>query len=89
MLGLNGAEQSPAFSPDGKQIAFALQGETGAGIYVSLVGGSKSLQLTSGPQDNGPKWSPDGEQIARWSDWSGQFRELLGDQQDPLDPLDL
>jgi len=64
MLGLNGAEKSPAFSPDGKQIAFALQGETGSGIYVSLVGGGKSLQLTSGLRDNGPKWSPDGEQIA-------------------------
>jgi Tol biopolymer transport system component/DNA-binding winged helix-turn-helix (wHTH) protein len=64
MLGLNGAEKSPAFSPDGKQIALALHGESGSGIYVSLVSGGKPLQLTSGPQDNGPKWSPDGEQIA-------------------------
>jgi len=64
MLGLNGAEKAPAFSPDGKQIALALHEESGSRIYVSLVSGGKPLQLTSGPQDNGPKWSPDGEQIA-------------------------
>ena len=64
MLGLNGAEEAPAFSPDGKQIALALHGESGSGIYVSLVSGGKPLQLTIGAQDNGPKWSPDGEQIA-------------------------
>lgn len=64
MLGLNGAEESPAFSPDGRQIAFALRAENRSGIYISLVSGSKTLQLTTGTRDNGPKWSPDGEQIA-------------------------
>ena len=38
---------SPAFSPDGNQVAFAeYEGEKGGGIYTTLIGGEKSLRLT-------------------------------------------
>jgi Tol biopolymer transport system component/DNA-binding winged helix-turn-helix (wHTH) protein len=62
--GLDGAETSPAFSPDGYQITFALHGERNSGIYSSLVRGGKPLQLTSHRGDGYPRWSPDGQQIA-------------------------
>ena len=58
-------EDQAAFSPDGNQVAFAAyEGQPGAGIYLALVGGEKSLRLTSNPADCCPTWSPDGRQIA-------------------------
>ena len=57
----------PAFSPEGKQVAFAWNGEKQDGfhIYIKLVGLGAPLRLTSGPEpDRSPAWSPDGRQIA-------------------------
>jgi hypothetical protein len=65
-----GPEFSPAFSPDGNQIAFMWwSGEKGGNfnfdIYVKQIGGEKVLQLTSDPAwDDSPVWSPDGQEIA-------------------------
>ncbi len=60
-----GEERYPAFSPDGRQVAFYWNGEKGAnpGIYVKLLGDPNALRLTTGP-DGFPAWSPDGKQIA-------------------------
>jgi Tol biopolymer transport system component/serine/threonine protein kinase len=62
-----GSEIGPAFSPDGKQVAFAWDGEKGDKfrIYVKLVDTGTPLKLTSGPgTDYSPIWSPDGRFIA-------------------------
>jgi Tol biopolymer transport system component len=63
-----GIELSPAFSPDGRQVAFAWNGEKqdNFDIYVKLVGSEdRPLRLTTLPaRDNFPAWSPDGRQIA-------------------------
>ncbi len=63
-----GRELQPAFSPDGKQIAFAWNGEKSDNfdIYVKLVNtATPPLRLTSNPADDlYPTWSPDGQQIA-------------------------
>jgi Tol biopolymer transport system component len=61
----SGRQQDPAFSPDGKQIAFAWDGEKGSnpGIYVKLLRETGALRLTNG-NDRNPVWSPDGTRIA-------------------------
>jgi Tol biopolymer transport system component/DNA-binding winged helix-turn-helix (wHTH) protein len=64
LVGLPGFEDSPAFSPDGNQVAFALHGKENSGIYTTVVGGEKSLRLTSNSHDCCPRWSPDGRQVA-------------------------
>src|SRR5207247_1145524 len=51
----------PAWSPDGRQIAFARQKP--AGIYVMNADGSARRRVTTGPSDRQPDWSPDGTQI--------------------------
>lgn len=73
LTALPGIEIQPAFSPDGNQVAFVLQeecahceGEGGEsdGIYTTMVGGERSLRLTSYRNDFSPTWSPDGQQVA-------------------------
>ena len=62
-----GMQISPAFSPDGKQVAFAWDGEKGENldIYVKLLDAGTPLRLTSSPTaDWAPAWSPDARYIA-------------------------
>jgi Tol biopolymer transport system component/DNA-binding winged helix-turn-helix (wHTH) protein len=64
--GLSGREDMPAFSPDGKQMAFAWNGDAdNLDIYVKIIGAGEPVRLTSSPNDEGyPTFSPDGRQIA-------------------------
>ncbi|HEX7361546.1 MAG TPA: protein kinase [Bryobacteraceae bacterium] len=72
-----GVETMPAFSPDGKQIAYVraehypidgglFQKRQGhANICIKLVGAAAELRLTNHPgADYYPAWSPDGQYIA-------------------------
>ena len=62
-----GMEILPAFSPDGKQVAFAWNGEKGDSfdIYVKQVDTGTPHRLTTHPADDSfPAWSPDGSHIA-------------------------
>ena len=52
---------APAFSPDGKRIAFA---RLGTGILSMNLDGRGVRRLTSNARDKLPAWSPDGKQIA-------------------------
>jgi Tol biopolymer transport system component len=62
-----GHQDYARFSPDGKQIAFAWDGEKEDNwdIYVKLIGTERPLRLTTDPgQDSRPAWSPDSRYIA-------------------------
>jgi Tol biopolymer transport system component len=63
-----GVSAYPAFSPDGKALAFTLATSEfpNSQIFVKLIGGESSLRLTSNTDgDNlSPSWSPDGTRIA-------------------------
>jgi Tol biopolymer transport system component len=59
-------ERDPAFSPEGKRIAFMSNRSGACEIWVCASDGSNPVQLTAlgGPRLFGPKWSPDGQNIA-------------------------
>jgi Tol biopolymer transport system component len=62
-----GQQTTPAFSPDGKQVAFAWNGEKedNFDIYVKLLDAGTPPRLTSNPADEAsPAWSPDARYIA-------------------------
>ena len=61
-----GTANDPAFSPDGKLIAYSAAGPDGnVDIYVQQVGLGSPLRLTTDPApDLGPVFSPDGRYIA-------------------------
>src|SRR5579862_4243349 len=65
LIGLRGYQATPAFSPDGTLVAFRQSdGRSNTGIYAAVVGGEKTIQLTSEPGDCSSAWSPDSRRIA-------------------------
>lgn len=62
-----GEQSQPAFSPDGKTIAYIRTSEAGGGrrIYLKRIGSEVSQALnTDQVEEFSPVWSPDGKQIA-------------------------
>ncbi len=59
-------EQYPAYSPDGRRIAFMSERSGADEIWICESDGSKTRQLTSfgGAAIYGPSWSPDSQNIA-------------------------
>ena len=62
--------RDPAWSPDGRQIAFTISWHgKKRDIYVMNIDGGQLRQLTNNPaEDHAPAWSPDGHRIAFYSD---------------------
>lgn len=68
----------PAWSPDGKQIAFTRSVEDKMQIFILSMEGGEPMQLTKHKYGaSNPKWSPDGKKILFSS--SIPLRELLQD----------
>ncbi len=65
---------APAWSPDGRRIAFQAYHRDTWNIWTMNADGSDLRQLTSGPfDDREPHWSPDGARIAFSSDRGGSY----------------
>jgi Tol biopolymer transport system component len=60
-----GDKSTPAFAPDGTQIAFHSD-QDGGGIYVVSALGGPARRIV--PQGQRPQFSPDGNWIAYWVD---------------------
>ena len=67
-----GLDRVPAWSPDGRQIAFTSDRDDDDDIYVMDTDGTNVRRLTNLPgSDWSPAWSPNGAQIAFTSDRDG------------------
>jgi TolB protein len=65
-------DEDPAWSPDGRKIAFIGRRDGNPEIYVMNADGSGQRNLTRTPgRDNAPAWSPDGRTIAFMSERDG------------------
>jgi len=62
-LSLDGSDEFPTWSPDGKQIAFNSSDSGSAGFSVVNADGTDEHQVLKA-QGFGPEWSPDGKEIA-------------------------
>jgi eukaryotic-like serine/threonine-protein kinase len=65
---LPGVEESPAISPDRRQVAFTASMNGRRQIFVRLVAGGPPVQITSDPVDHEfPRWSPDANTLVYFS----------------------
>ena len=70
-----GTHSAPAWSPDGRKIAFTSERDGNSEVYVMNANGSGQRNLTRDPAyDADPTWSPDGRKIAFVSNRDGSYQ---------------
>jgi tricorn protease len=69
--------RNAALSPTGTRAVFEARGD----IFTvpAEKGDYRNLTQSSGAHDRDPAWSPDGSQVAWFSDATGEYRLMLGD----------
>lgn len=73
-LTTGGGDGQPAWSPNGKRIAYISKEDGNFEIYVINSDSSNKVRLTTNPASDGlPVWSPDGQWIAFRSDRGGSW----------------
>ncbi len=69
-----GDARQPAWSPDGKQLAFQSYRDGNWHLWMVAANGAGLTQLTTGTfDDREPHWSPDGQRLAFASDRGGNY----------------
>jgi TolB protein len=69
-----GMDMRPAWSPDGKRLAFTSNRDGNYEIYLVNADGSGLRRLTHNPErDDYPAWHPDGRHLAVVSERAGRF----------------
>ncbi len=82
-----GIDVSPAYSPDGRRIAYVSDREGTPQIYIMDAGGYNSARISfSGNYNTSPSWSPDGERIVFAGRYQGlnQIFTVKADGSDPM-----
>lgn len=60
----SGDDRDPAWSPDGKSIAFTSDRDGNTEIYIMNADGTDQTRVTNSPEnEHHPEWSPDGKRI--------------------------
>ena len=71
---MGAAYAAPAWSPDGRKIAFASERDGNSEIYLMNADGSAQRRLTDNlAYDGDPAWSPDGQKIIFVSNRDGRY----------------
>jgi len=75
---VSSAIRDASLSPTGVRVALAARGD----IFTVPVdkGDARNLTRSTAVHDRDPKWSPDGTQLAWFSDASGEYQLMIGDQ---------
>ena len=69
-----GTYVAPAWSPDGRKLAFVSDRDGNSEVYVMNADGSGQRSLTRNPAyDADPAWSPDGRKLAFVSNRDGSY----------------
>lgn len=68
-----GVDADPAWSPDGRQVAFRSRRDGSSDIFIMNPDGSNPINLINDPQESlddefAPQWNPDGETFSLYTD---------------------
>ena len=74
----SGSVTNPNVSPNGKRAIFEYRGDIFT--FPKEEGSWRNLTNTSGVADRSPIWSPNGDQVAWFSDASGEYQLVVADQ---------